>query len=142
MKRRSLRVVMALLGFAVLGGTVKAQVLDQIVVTVPFPFVVAGTTLPAGTYRGHRVSANGDRFEGLVLSSSDNGASVMVLPTEVESERGDKAQLSFEQVGDQHFLSKIETGANVYNIQVPRAAPLLASTPSHTGAVSGSAGSK
>jgi hypothetical protein len=141
MKRQSLRILMAILGFAVLGSTVKAQVVDQIVVTIPFQFVVAGKTLPAGTYRANRVSATGERFEGLVLSSFDNNVSVIVLPTEVESARADKAQLSFEQVGDQHFLSKIETGDNVYNIQVPRAATLLASTPSHSGAVSGSAGS-
>ncbi len=141
MKRQFLRILMAVLGFAVLGGTVKAQVLDQIVVTVPFAFVVGGRTLPAGTYRGNRVSATGDRFNGLILSNLDNRAGVIVLPTEVESERGDKVQLSFEHVGDQHFLSKIETGKNVYNIQVPRAATLLASTPLNTGSVSSANGS-
>jgi hypothetical protein len=140
MKRQSLRILMAILGFAVLGVTVKAQMLDQIVVTVPFQFVVGGKTLPAGIYKGNRVSATGDRFEGLVLSSFDNNVSVIVLPTEVETARADKAQLSFEQVGGQHFLSKIETGDNTYNIQVPREAALLASAPSHSGAVSSSSG--
>jgi hypothetical protein len=141
MKRQSLRILMAILGFAVLGSTVKAQVEDQIVVTIPFQFVVGGKILPAGTYRANRVSATGERFEGLVLSSFDNNVSAIVHPTEVESARADKAQLSFEQVGGQHFLSKIETRDNVYNIQVPRAATLLASTPSHSGAVSSSSGS-
>jgi hypothetical protein len=141
MKRQSLRILMALLGFSVLGATAKAQVLDQIVVNVPFEFVAGGKTLPAGTYRANRVSATGDRVKGLVLSSFDNRAGVIVLPIEVEDERGDKAQLTFERVGDQHFLSKIETGYSVFNIQVPSAATLLASTPSHGGAVSGSNGS-
>ena len=142
MKRQSLRILMAVLGFAVLGGTVKAQVLDQIVVTVPFQFVVGGKTLPAGTYRGNRVSATGDRFEGLVLRNFDDPhASVIVLPTEVRDARGEEAQLTFERVGGEHFLSKIETGDNVYIIRVSRSATLLASTPSQTGAASSANGS-
>ena len=141
MKRHSLRILMAVLGFAVLGGTVKAQVLDQIVVNVPFEFVVGGKTLPAGAYRANRVSTTGERSEGLVLSSLDNRAGVIVLPIEVEDARGDKPQLTFERVGDQHFLSKIETADSVYNIQVSRSATLLASTTSHTGAASSANGS-
>jgi hypothetical protein len=142
MIRQSLRIVTALLGFVALGATAKAQVLDQIVVDVPFEFVVGGKTLPAGAYRANRVSLTGDRFEGLILRSLDNPrASVMVLPTEVEDARGDNAQLTFERVGGQHFLSKIDTGDNVYNIQVLRSTTLLASTPSPSGAVPGSAGS-
>jgi len=141
MKRQSLRILFVLLGFAVLGATAKAQVLDQIVVNVPFEFVAGGKTLPAGTYRANRVSTTGERSEGLVLSNFDKRAGVIVLPTDVEDARGDKAQLIFERIGDQHFLSKIETGYSVYNIPVPSAATVLASTPSHSGAVSGSNGS-
>jgi hypothetical protein len=140
MKRQSLRILLAILGFAVLGGTGKAQVLDQITVTVPFQFVIAGKTLPAGTYEGHRVSATGDRFTGLVLKNVDDRVSAIVLPVEVESTRGE-AKFSFDQVGDQHFLTRIQTGDNVYNFEVPRRATLLASTPSQTGAVSTSDGS-
>jgi hypothetical protein len=136
MKKLYLRILVALVGFAGLGATAKAQVIDQIVVTIPFEFVAAGKTLPAGTYRVNRLSD--DRF-GLVLRSLDNRASVIVLPTEVESAPGDKAQVSFETAGDEHFLSKIKTADNVYNIQVPRAAILLALGKSHADAASGSA---
>src|SRR4029077_12379400 len=105
MKRQYLRILLAILGFAVMGGTGKAQELDQITVTVPFQFVVAGKTLPAGTYEGHRVSAAGDRFTGLVLKNVDDRVSAIVLPVEVESTRGG-AKLSFDQVGDRHFLTR------------------------------------
>ena len=137
MKKLYLRILVALVGFAGLGATAKAQVIDQIVVTIPFEFVAAGKTLPAGTYRVNRLSD--DRFAGLVLSSFENRASAIVLPTEVESAPSDKAQVSFETAGDAHFLSKIKTADNVYNIQIPRAAILLASGKSHTGTASGSA---
>jgi len=136
MKKLCLRIVVALVGFAGLGITAKAQVPDQIIVTIPFEFVVAGKTLPAGTYRVNRVSD--DKREGLIFSSVENRASAIVHPIEVESAPADKAQVSFEKAGEEHFLSKIETADNVFTIPVSRAAILLASGKSHTGTASGS----
>jgi len=136
MKKLCLRIAVALVGFAGLGITAKAQVVDQVVVTIPFEFVVAGKTLPAGTYRVNRVSD--DRWAGLIFSSFENRAGAIVLPTKVESTPNEKAHLSFETAGDEHFLSKIETADNVFTIPVSRAAILLASGKSHTGSSSGS----
>ncbi len=136
MKKLCLRIVVALVGFAGLGITAKAQVPDQIIVTIPFEFVVAGKTLPAGTYRVNRVSD--DKREGLIFSSVENRASAMVHPIEVESAPADKAQVSFEKAGEEHFLSKIETANNVFTIPVSHAAILLASGKSHTKTASGS----
>ena len=137
MKKLCLRIAVALVSFAGLGITAKAQVVDQIVVTIPFQFVVAGKTLPAGTYRVNRVSSN-DRWAGLIFSSFENRAGAIVLPTKVESTPNEKAHLSFETAGDEHFLSKIETANNVFTIPVSRAAVLLASEKSHTDSSSGS----
>jgi hypothetical protein len=136
MKKLCLRIAVALVSFAGLGITAKAQVVDQILVTIPFEFVAAGKTLPAGTYRVNRVSD--DRWAGLILSSFENRASAIVLPNEVESAPAEKAQVSFETAGDEHFLSKIETADNVFTIPVSRAAILLASGKSHTDTASGS----
>jgi hypothetical protein len=136
MKKLCLRIAVALVSFAGLGITAKAQVVDQIVVTIPFEFVVAGKTLPAGTYRVNRVSD--DRWAGLILSSFENRASAIVLPNEVENAPAEKAHVSFETAGDEHFLSKIETADNVFTIPVSRAAILLASGKSHTDTPSGS----
>jgi hypothetical protein len=130
MKKLCLRIAVALVSFAGLGITAKAQVVDQIVVTIPFEFVVAGKTLPAGTYRVNRVSDG--RWAGLILSSFENRASAIVLPNEVESAPAEKAHVSFETAGDEHFLSRIETADNVFTIPVSRAAILLASGKSHT----------
>jgi hypothetical protein len=138
MKRQYLRFVATLFGFAALGATVKAREIDQVVVTIPFQFVAAGKTLPAGTYRLNRVS--NQRFQGLFLSSFENRVSTIVLPVEVESSPAETPQLTFEQVGDQRVLSKIQTGDNVFNLRVPRAATLLASAPSHSGTSVGSLG--
>src|ERR1700740_2917294 len=135
MKKLCLRIAVALVSFVGLGITAKAQVVDQIVVTIPFEFVVAGKTLPAGTYRVNRVSD--DKWAGLILSSFENHAGALVRPIEVESIRevestsDGKAHLSFETAGGEHFLSKIETADNVFTIPVSRAAILLAEQ-SHT----------
>ena len=131
-----LRIAVALIGFAGLGITAKAQVADQIVVTIPFEFVVAGKTLPAGTYRVDRVS--NDKWAGLILRSFETRAGVLVRPTEVESASADQAKVSFEKAGDEHFLSKIQTGDNLFTIPVSRNAILLASGKSHSNTASGS----
>ena len=130
MRKLCLRIAVALVSFAGLGITAKAQVVDQVVVTIPFQFVIAGKTLPAGTYRVNRVSD--DRWAGLIFSSFENRASAIVHPIEVESTPDGKAHLSFETAGDEHSLSKIETADNVFTIPVSRAAILLASEKSHT----------
>jgi hypothetical protein len=140
MKKLSLRIAVALVGFAGLGITAKAQqfsqVSDQVVVTIPFEFVVAGKTLPAGTYRVNRLS--NDKGAGLILRSFETRAGVIVHPIDVQSAPADKAQVSFETAGGEHFLSKIQTADNVFTIPVSRAAILLASGKSHTNTASGS----
>ena len=136
MKKLSLRIAVALVGFAGLGITAKAQVADQIVVTIPFEFVVAGKTLPAGTYRVNRVAD--DKWDGLIFRNFENRAAAIVRPIAVESASADKATVSFEKAGGELFLSKIQTGDNVFTIPVSRAAIQLASGKSHTNTASGS----
>jgi hypothetical protein len=135
MKKLCLRIAVALVGFAGLGITAKAQVPDQIVVTIPFEFVVAGKTLPAGTYRVNRVSD--DKWDGLVFTSFESHAGAIVHPIAVESASADKTSVSFEKAGDERFLTKIQTADNVFTIPVSRAAILVASGKSHTGTASG-----
>jgi hypothetical protein len=131
MRKLCLRIAVALVSFAGLGITAKAQdvVVDQVVVTIPFQFVVAGKTLPAGTYHVNRVSD--DKWAGLIFSSVENRGSAIVHPIKVESTPDAKAQVSFETAGGEHFLSKIETADNVFTIPVSPAAILLAEK-SHT----------
>jgi hypothetical protein len=136
--RKYIRILIALIGVTGLGITAKGQAVDQIVLTVPFEFVVSGKTLPAGTYRVNRLWS--DKLEVLVITSYENNVSAIFLPTEVESASANKPQVTFEKAGDEHFLSKIETADNVFTIPVSRAAILLASGKSHSGAASGSSG--
>jgi hypothetical protein len=130
MRKQCVRILIALIGVAGLGMAARGQVLDQIQVSIPYEFVVAGKTLPAGTYRVSRLSDNDE--ETLVLSSVESRARVMVPSTTVESTQADKPEVSFEQVGGQHFLSKIETANHVFTIPVSRSEILEAAARSHS----------
>jgi hypothetical protein len=148
MKRQYLRILIALVGFASLGMSAKAQARDQLVVKIPFDFVAAGKTLPAGTYRVNRLSIDDRWGAGLIVRNLKNSESAIVHPTQVESDYGldnwfgpdeaEKGRATFEQAGDQHFLSRIETGEHVFTIPVSREAILEASAKSHSGSASGS----
>jgi hypothetical protein len=131
MEKQCMRILIALIGVAGLGMAARGQVPDQILVNIPYQFVVAGKTLPAGTYRVNRLS-DADH-ETLILSSFESRARVMVLSTSVESTQADKPEVSFEQVGGQHFLSKIETADHLFTIPVSRSEILEAAARSHSG---------
>jgi hypothetical protein len=96
--KRYVRLLGAITFLFGLGVAAKAETRAEIVVTLPFGFVVGGKTLPAGTYTVSRWS--GDNFGSLMLTSRDNRASVFLLPSGIESASADKPQVSFQQVGD------------------------------------------
>jgi hypothetical protein len=131
MKKQCMRILIALIGVAGLGVAAKAQEADQIVVKIPYEFVVAGKTLPAGTYKVNRASNTNEK--ALVLSSFENRTSAVVVATVVEGNDTGKASVSFEQVGGEHFLSKIETDGHLYSISVSRSEILEAAARSHGG---------
>jgi hypothetical protein len=131
MRKQCLRILIALIGVASLGMAARGQVSDQIEVKIPYEFVVAGKTLPAGTYRVNRLGGTDE--ETLVLSSLDSRARVMVLSAIVEGTQADKPEVSFEQVDGQHFLSKIETADHVFTIPVSHSEILEAAARSHSG---------
>jgi hypothetical protein len=117
MKKHCVRVLGVFFGLAALGASALGQVSDQMTVNIPYEFVVAGKTLPAGSYRINRVNDRDDRV--LVISSFANHAAVVVSPSEVADRTGaEQPRLSFRQVGDQHLLSKIETAEHVFTIPV------------------------
>jgi hypothetical protein len=134
MKISHVRVVSAFFAFAALAVVSRAQ--DRVTVNIPYEFVAAGKTLPAGTYRVDRLSGN--NAAELSLTSFENHTGVLLISSEVSSATADKPALSFEVVGDQHFLSKIETADHIYTFPVSaKAAQVVAknqSTPSTSGA--------
>jgi hypothetical protein len=122
-----------------LGVAAKAETRAEIAVTLPFEFVAGGKTIPAGTYTVSRLS--GEKLDGLVLTSYDKHISVFVRPNEIESATPDKPKVSFQRVGDQNFLSSVQTTWAVYRFPVSRSAIMEAAARSRNNAsASGSSG--
>jgi hypothetical protein len=130
MKKHCVRILSALFAFAALAITAKGQVIDHVVVKIPFEFVVAGKTLPAGTYTVKRASENNERV--FVIDNFDNHTSVLVITSEAKHGLADKPAVTFRQVGGQYLLNKIETASNIYTIPVPRPAALVTATKTHS----------
>ena len=105
-----------------LGISARAQDTEGVRVNVPFEFVAGGATLPAGTYRVGRRSLDG--FSGIAISSYRHGA--FVLPIAVDGIPAEQPKLSFEYVGDKHFLREVDTPGGIYTFALPRAMVALA----------------
>ena len=134
---RILAATMFLLG---LGLAANAETQPVIDVNMPFAFVAGKTTLPAGEYVVKRTSDQ--PFDVLMITSRDNGTSVFVRPTEMEDASAYKPNVRFSKVGDQHFLSGIQTADYVYNFSASRSVTLVvAAKPSGTVSVPVSGGS-
>src|SRR5579872_178989 len=112
MNRMYLSIATALIGFAGLAVSARAQAVDRVIVDIPFEFSVAGKTLPAGNYQVSRVSDWNDR--ALLIRSFENHAGIMIFSDYAESASRENTKLTFKQVGDQHFLSTIATADHVF----------------------------
>jgi hypothetical protein len=114
------RILVAVVLSLALGGAARAATQDDIVVKLPFEFVAGGKTLPAGTYAVRHLS---DESSGpLILTNRENGSSVFVLPHLSDHASDNKPQVSFQQVGEQHFLSTIQTTFDIYQIPISHSA--------------------
>jgi hypothetical protein len=76
---------------------------------IPFPFVVSGRTLPAGTYA---IERDGDVSGALIIRGEHgNSASAIVntRPADAAS-AGSHAALEFRRIDNQYCLSNVVTG--------------------------------
>jgi hypothetical protein len=131
MRKQYAKILLTLICLLGIGVAAEAGGRVEIVMTLPYGFVVSGKTLPAGTYTVTRISD--DVSAGVVLSSYENRTTVVVLPGEVENTTANKPSVSLERVGDVYFLSKIETPYYVYTIPVSHAAVMEAAARLHEG---------
>ena len=117
MNKYGVRILGAFIGLASLGITAKSQPVDELVVNIPFEFVAAGKTLPAGSYKVGRIS-DGDVRELFLRGLENHHDGVLFRSGEVNDRLEDKPGVSFQEVGGRHLLSKIETLDHVFTIPV------------------------
>lgn len=128
----ALLIITSLFGLA---AGAKAETHREVIVKIPYAFVVAGRTLPAGTYTISRLSD--DRLAGLSVASYEERSGVVVLANQFESRPADDAKIRFEHLGGMYFLRAVETLDGVYTFPLPHSALLMAKA-AHTDNMSAS----
>jgi hypothetical protein len=137
MKKYFVGILSAVFGMAAFAVAAKAGTSDQLLVKVPYEFVVGGKTLPAGTYRVSRVSFTNEGE--LVLTNLDKPAGVLLSASEWKDARDYEPNLKFEQIAGQHFLSTIQTAEHVFTIPVSKSA-VMEAMKSHQGSTTSTTG--
>ena len=92
------------IAFATAVVSAQAQSANTVISNVPFEFIVADKTLPAGKYRVNRSIGN-----ALKIWTSD--AAAFRLTNEIQPSKDRRARLVFHRYGDRYFLAEVWTGA-------------------------------
>src|SRR5215472_6665458 len=116
MNRNSFRLSVFSFVAALLAAAASAGDLDRLVVNIPYDFVVSGKTLPAGTYTVQRLSDNDEH--PLSINCVEHRSSAIIVAGEVEPAVQAHPAVTFLNSGDQHFLTRIQTGQHVFNLRV------------------------
>ena len=138
MKKHYASIVLTLASLIGLGVSAVGQEKPEVVVNVPFDFVVGDRTLPAGKYTVNR--ASDDHLGPLSFRSYDARTGVFVMAREFKDQEIKDCKVDFEQVGEMRFLRSIETLDGVYTVALPRAIMnVVAETKQHEGSSSSGA---
>ena len=92
------------IAFATAVVSAQAQSAKTVISNVPFEFIVADKTLPAGKYRINRSIGN-----ALKIWTSD--AAAIRLTNEIEPSKDGRARLVFHRYGDRYFLAEVWSGS-------------------------------
>ena len=94
------------IAFATAVVSAQAQSAHTVVSNIPFEFIVADKTLPAGEYQVNRALGN-----ALTIRTSNGDASASRLTNEIQPNKDKRARLVFHRYGDRYFLAEVWTGA-------------------------------
>lgn len=109
----------ALLGLGLLLATASAYAQTvALKANVPFNFIVARQTLPAGEYMIQTLGGSG---QVLLIRGSNQNANSLVLANWCESLKASaKSKLVFNQYGDRYFLSQIWVAGHKSGRDIPK----------------------
>ena len=102
---------------AVLAAPLAAQTI-RVTATVPFEFMVAGRSMPAGDYT---VATLGPNSTPVVRIANGNMSVVSLANSSTASskERAGQALLIFHRYGDRYFLARILDGDRESGLEIP-----------------------
>jgi hypothetical protein len=85
----------------------------HVIAKVPFDFVVADRTLPAGNYRIE------PQLDFLLIDSLDGNGAVFATAIQGETRADGKAALYFDAVGGEHFLRRVASPTARTSVALP-----------------------
>jgi len=107
--------ILALLGSA---PVLSAQIIGRVVATIPHPFVVDNTTLPAGTYYFQPISQANPQI-GMTCLSADGQTVVAFLVDAAHADhKPQRTELIFGHSGNEEVLRKIFEADDQWGLQV------------------------
>src|SRR5579859_7302154 len=127
MKQQLASVLLIIISVFGLVAGAKAENHRQVIVKIPYEFVVAGRKLPAGTYTVSRLSD--DPLAGLTIARREQRSDVLLLANHFDNRPADDSKVLFERIGDTYYLSSIELLDGVYTLSLPHSALLMAKSP-------------
>ena len=107
---KTLTMLTLVVGLALAAGVVSAngQTSTMVAADIPFDFVVADKTLPAGNYNVSSVTSDGT---ALKVSSHDGKSAAMRLSDVIPEKREKRtARLVFHRYGQKYFLAQVWSG--------------------------------
>jgi hypothetical protein len=107
--------LLTLLGLGLLFATASAYAQTMLQANVPFNFIVAGKTLPAGEYTVHSLGT----IQRVLLIRGSDMSQMVVVNSCASAKPSDTAKLVFHRYGDRYFLSQIWTAGNSSGAELP-----------------------
>ena len=108
---KSLTMVTLVAGLMLVASVVSANgqsTSDQVIADIPFDFVVADKTLPAGRYTVRAATSDG---QGMSIKSGDGKSSAIILSNSVADKSKERhARMVFYRYGQQYFLAQVWSG--------------------------------
>jgi hypothetical protein len=118
MKKQLSRALLGLAAALALTVAANAQVLNAVVIRVPFDFVAGAKQMPAGRYTVRRIRSDA---ESALLIRSEDGRSTAVVLTNTGDANPRTAALVFRQHGDRYFLAEVSVPGTASVRELPKA---------------------
>ena len=124
--------VLTVLFIASLGLSAPAHALEDgmVIATIPFDFIVAGKSMPAGTYTVARTSS------GSELLVSNRNAGAFVIPIMLDSSLNPDPALTFDKVSGSYVLRQVNTPIGAFTLDTRSEEATLAQSKQHSGMTS------
>lgn len=115
MKTQVFRIVLFVMAIVVVSGAMAQSQPGDLLVNVPFSFLVGNRQMPPGRY-----AAGTMRGVLRISNTQDSHSQVFVTVLPVERRAAQKPKLVFHRYGDAYFLTEVWNGDSKIGKQLPR----------------------